>query len=111
MAHHADASSESRWLELVRRWQRSQLSVRAFCQRHHLSEPSFYAWRRVLRQRGLLQEPPPSKPAFVKVALDGQPTPAAIEVVLGHGRLLRLRAGFDADLLRQLLCVLEEPAC
>jgi transposase-like protein len=113
MAQHADASKEQLWLDLVRRWQQSQLSVRAFCQRHRLSEPSFYGWRRMLRQRGLLAEAPPSRPAFVKVVCDhaaAAPTPV-IELVLEHGRLLRVPAGFDAELLRQLLRVLEEPAC
>jgi hypothetical protein len=34
-----------------------------------------------------------------------------IELVLGKGRLLRVWPGFDADLLRQLVRVLEEPSC
>jgi hypothetical protein len=35
----------------------------------------------------------------------------ALEVVVAPGRLLRVRAGFDAAVLRRLLAVLEEPAC
>jgi hypothetical protein len=35
----------------------------------------------------------------------------ALEVVTAAGRVLRVRAGFDADVLRQLLAVLEEPPC
>jgi transposase-like protein len=122
MSRSANASKLRRWLELVRLWQRSQLTVRAFCSRHRLSEPSFYAWRRVLRQRGLLQGGPSaphpsestsSKPAFVKLSLGASEphTPAAVELVLSQRRLLRVYPGFDPDTLRQLVHLLEEPAC
>jgi hypothetical protein len=36
---------------------------------------------------------------------------ATIEVVVAQGRLLRVRPGFDPDLLRQLVRLLEEPSC
>jgi len=117
MAQRTNASKERLWLDLVTRWQHSRLNVRAFCQRHGLSEPSFYSWRRLLRQRGLLADArdaaPSAKPAFVKVVLnnDAAAPASTIDVVLDRGRLLRVRAGFDAALLRQLLHVLEEPTC
>jgi transposase-like protein len=34
------------WRQLVQQWRRSGLTIRAFCERHGLSEPSFYSWRR-----------------------------------------------------------------
>jgi hypothetical protein len=114
----------ARWLELLRLWQQSGLGIRAFCRRHRLNEPCFHAWRRLLRQRGLFTDTPSSAtrgrrplgptatPTFVKVAV--QPTATAlgaIDVVLVDQRVLRVRSGFDPDLLRQLLHVLEEPSC
>jgi hypothetical protein len=51
----------------------------------------------------------PAPAAFVEVAL--KKPAAALEVVLGHGRVLRVPAGFDAQALRELLRVLEEPPC
>ena len=76
---------------------------------------------RVLRQRGLLDElfaPIAAKvaaesPAFVKLTpVDTETTGAtAIELVLGDRRVLRVRPGFDADLLLQLVRLLEEPTC
>jgi transposase-like protein len=115
MALRVDGSKQARWLDLVQRWQRSQLSVREFCERHHLSEASFYSWRRVLQQRGLID--PPTRagqsetPAFVKVALPDPPAVgSAIELVVGQ-RVVRVRPGFDAAMLLELLRVLEEPAC
>jgi hypothetical protein len=48
----------------------------------------------------------------VKLAIAADTTqPSAIEVIVGPGRRLRVRPGFDVDLLRQLLRLLEEPSC
>ena len=121
MAQARDAGKQQHWLELLRRWQQSRLTVRAFCNRHGVSEPNFYAWRRLLRQRGLLQPkaalPPPSRltpptPAFVKVSVTAESQAAsAVELVLSERRLLRVSPGFDPDTLLQLVRLLEEPAC
>ena len=118
MARQPDASKQRRWLELVRLWQQSQLTVSEFCERHRLSEHSFYSWRRVLRQRGVLQDPStrqaPTPAAFVKLTLAAEPEPPAVspvELVLSNQRLLRLLPGFDPDMLRELVRLLEEPAC
>jgi transposase-like protein len=56
MALHPDAGKQKRWLELIGRWQQSQLTIREFCERHQVNEASFFSWRRVLRRRGLLDE-------------------------------------------------------
>lgn len=95
MAQVLNTPKELWWLERIRRWQKSQLSVRLFCRRQQLSEPSFYAWRRTLAQRGLLVEPAaraaaaPSTPAFVPLQLQGagaaNSTAALLEVVLADG--------------------------
>jgi hypothetical protein len=121
MARRADSGKQRRWLQLIRSWQQSQLTVRAFCSRHRLSEPSFYAWRRLLQQRGLIQDEPtalqPSSrrsqpPTFVKLSLANQPPAChhAVEVVLG-ARLLRVCPGFDPDTVRQLVRLLEKEPC
>jgi transposase len=141
MARHHDASKERRWLDLVLLWKKSKLTVREFCQCRQLSEPSFYSWRRVLRQRGLIQDwsaasptpksakspaPKPSHcsavaklPAFVNLTVVAEPsaaaepvTPNAIDLVLSERRLLRVRPGFDSATLLQLVRLLEkEPPC
>ena len=120
MAQHPDAAKQRRWLEFIRRWQQSQTTVREFRQRHQVSEASFFSWRRVLRDRGLLDEPMAAKaakasaaaPAFVKLAWsEAEPIVSPIEVVLNQRRLLRVRPGFDADTLLELVRLLEERAC
>ena len=121
-----DPSKEKHWRRMLRLWQRSGQTGRDFCAAHGLGEPSFYAWRREIARRD--QEQPPSRattqpeklqrpprgalPTFVQVAVDASvATSAALEVVLTGGRRVRVPPGFDADLLRQLLRVLEESSC
>jgi len=119
MARYPDSGKERLWLERIRGWQPLQLSVREYCQRRRFSEHSFYAWRRLLRQRGLLKdgpslqaEPAPTTPAFVHVTIKAKaPVAPPIDLVLAEGRIVRVPAGFDADMLRQLLRLLEEPSC
>lgn len=43
--------AESRWRKILSRQAGSGVSVRKFCTAEGISEPSFYAWRRKLRQR------------------------------------------------------------
>jgi transposase-like protein len=112
MARRPNPATEQRWLDLVRRWQCSGQSVRAFCRRQRLSAPSFYLWRRRLRQRGRLGPPDAAPPAFVKLTVAAAPAARpALELVLAGGRVLRVPPGFDAASLRQLLRLLEEPPC
>jgi transposase-like protein len=43
-----DTEKENYWKKQVELWQKSGLSVRAFCLEHGVVETSFYAWRREL---------------------------------------------------------------
>ena len=100
-----NSRKEQQWRLWIRRQQESGLSVRAFCNLHDLSEPSFYGWRREIQRRDA------DAAAFtpVRVVADEAPTPACcFEVALVGGRTLRVAPGFDAATLRQLLTVLEE---
>ena len=66
----------------------------------------------MLRERGLLDDAgrAPSS-AFVKLTLEAEPAAAsAVEVVVGK-RVLRVRPGFDAAMLLELVRLLEERAC
>lgn len=104
-----DPRKQHQWQRWIQLWQSSGLTVRAFCARHRLAEPRFYAWRRLLRQR---QRP---VTRFVPVHVRATPEPATdqvLEVVLADGRRLRVPPGFDAATLRQVLAVLQEaPPC
>ena len=120
-----DPAKEKYWRRLVRQWRRSGLTPRAFCVDRRISESSFYGWRREIVRRdaergttpkqvaGGQQSSGAAAPAFVELAIGANSAllPAAIEVVVAERRVLRVRPGFDADLLRQLVRLLEEPSC
>jgi hypothetical protein len=125
-----DPAKENYWRRLLRDWRHSGLTGRGFCFERRVSEASFYAWRREIARRdrhkaASLKRKPASAtplvpgqssvtgtPAFIKLAINGDATtPPPIEVVVAEGRVVRVRPGFDADLLRQLLRLLEEPSC
>jgi transposase-like protein len=113
-----DGGKEAYWRSVVQHRRHSGQSVRSYCLRHGLSEPSFYAWRRTIQERDRqaarsCQQCPATRdaaPPFVPVTVMA-PAPA-LEVVLGDGRTIRVPAGFDAATLQRLLAVLDEaPSC
>ncbi len=102
-------SKERFWRRMVRLWLSSRQSVRAFCRDRALAAQSFYAWRRLIKQRDA------EAVAFVPVRVvpDDPPTAAApasggLELVLPAGRLLRVGPDFDGLTLQRLLALLEE---
>jgi transposase len=121
-----DPAKERYWRRLLGQWRRSGQTGRDFCAEQELSEPSFYAWKREIARRdqeGVARSKPRPEtsprrsataalPAFLPVTMAAAASASpALEIVLPHGRVLRVRPGFDAEVLRQLLAVLEEPSC
>ena len=94
------------WQMALETFKSSGLSVRQFCTKEGLSEPSFYSWRKKLAGDDSEQEdqrkPEPS--AFIEVAMP-QNTPAAIELLLTSGNTLRIPAGVDSATLSMVLSV------
>jgi transposase-like protein len=109
------SKSWDRWRRTIQQQQSSGLSITAFCQRAGISRPSFYLWRRKLRQ----------PIAFAEVKLAGRMPAAAdsprgrvmnhhaaepsgeIELHLPGRRCLVVRPGFDRQTLVELLDLLE----
>lgn len=104
-----DTKREAHWRRLIGRWRESGQGVRPFCRREKLSEPSFYAWRRVIQERDRQRRPEP--PAFVPVVVrQEQPQPAACEritVRLRGGRLVHLPGSMPAARLAEILHAIE----
>jgi transposase len=107
-----DHAKEQFWRRLLRLWQASGRTIRAFCAEQGVSQASFFAWRRTIAQRDQPHAAPPeSSAAFVPLRVIARPTapPAqSFEVVLNDDRVVRVPAGFDPASLRQLLAILEE---
>ncbi len=106
---------EQFWRDVMTRWRDSGLSIRAFCRRHRLAEPSFYFWRRALSERQPPVLPTANEAAvtFVPLTVRSEPLVAdtTVEVILANGRRLRLPVGVAAAVVRELVAVLEETPC
>ena len=117
---------ERAWRERISAWAASGLTARAYCRDHGVSEPSFYAWRRKLRQRGGAGESgrgrgarskPASRristsdatppPKFVPVTVVGSPEQVPVEIVHGSGATVRVNATADAELLTAVFAALD----
>ena len=70
-----------------------------FCEERGMSEPTFYVWRKRLRN----QEP--MKFALVETGRQLAPE-AGLELVLATGERLRITAGVDTTTLRTVLAAL-----
>ena len=90
------------WAERIAAQQRSGMSVKQFCKEQGLTEYSFYAWRKRLRERV------PVRFALVERSARRQARSAEppLELVLATGERLRISSGLDITTLRTVLDVL-----
>lgn len=111
------AEREKHWRGLVRRWRASGLNQADFCRKHRLSIPAFRWWKQELERRDARNRKAHDRPAgtaaahFLPVKVVQTPHPESrsglVELELQGGRILRVRPGFDPDLLVKIISVLE----
>jgi transposase len=126
-----DLKLEQAWRERMQRYEQSGLSIKEFCRREGLVDHQFSWWRAELkrrrakrattvpqeaksksaarpRQRASISR---SKTARPFVPVEVQPSPGSkgsIEIVLDQPPRIAVSSGFDAQLLREVLRVLEQ---
>lgn len=109
---HPDPAILTLWQQRFLRFQRSGLSVSAFCDREEVSTASFYAWRRRLRtDPSAASDGPRLLPVRVQGSLATLDASAAVELVLPSGAVLRLTAGCDLVFVRSLVDSLGGTPC
>jgi transposase len=100
-----DPALSALWQQRLQRFERSGLSVSAFCDREGVSTPSFYAWRRRLRSA------PPTDADGPRLLPIQVLASAPVELVLPSGAVLRLTAGCDLTFVRALVDSLGGAPC
>jgi hypothetical protein len=100
------SESEPFWRDLIDRWKASGQSVAAFCAAHHVSQATFYSWRKRLAARG--RRPARPAPAFAPVRVVPDPT---AKVVLPTGLLIRVPVTADPAAVARLVAALGGGAC
>ena len=116
MAGRKSAEKELHWREVLERYSGSDVSVREFCSREGVSEPSFYAWRKKLgmRKNGSARPRPArgrndrSDNGRLFVPLQVLDTTATLEIIHPLGYRIQVTGDVNPVALRQVIEVLDE---
>ena len=105
-------ASRTEWKKRVTEWKSSGLTSAAFAARRGLNPRTLLWWSSTLRRPAARDVRCAAEVGFARVvAVDGAAArsvePAALELVLASGRVVRVRRGFDPAVLRELLSALE----
>ncbi len=90
------------WKQHIDSWQQTGLTQREYCRRHNLKHHQLVYWKK----RFLKTE---TDVSFVPLKLEdlldipSGPKPASLTLVIDHQFKIEIRAGFDPQLLRQLI--------
>ena len=106
----SDSDQQQFWQMVLETFKSSGLSVRQFCQKEGLSEPSFYSWRKRLT---IVDEPEADEEeacqseSFIQVSIP-KDNPIALELILNSGNTLRISSGADTTTLNDVISVLQQ---
>ena len=105
MSSEAPVRRREDWQQLISEHKQSGLTVKAFCQKHGVSEALFYSWR-----KRVVAEDQPAR--FALVATNGvapsAPMPQPLQLVLAGGERLEIPPGTDEATLRTVLGLLRQ---
>ena len=108
------AATRELWQDRLARFPSSGLTVAQFCAREAVSVPSFYSWRRRLAAATLgtaASHHPNGDPGPRLLPVHLASVPAAVELVLPAGAVLRVPPGADLALVRALVEALGDTSC
>ena len=110
---------EQRWRALLTEWKQSNLTISAFCERHHLIMTTFGYWQKKLRIVRLQPSQtaaiiatcipaPPRSQAFVPVTVVAEPL---VEVSVPGGLTFKLPLACDPESIGRWLTAARSVAC
>ncbi len=88
------------WRERLRELDGGQMTVRELARRYNVADSTVHTWRRRVAER--------SRVTAVGLVHVGRSPESSIEIVTPHGLSVKVKRGFDADVLRQVLRALAE---
>jgi hypothetical protein len=100
-----DPQREQFWRSNIQEWLKSGQRVRDFCRSRHLSEASFFAWRRELAKR---DRATPADHKFLPIELRAE---TILEVQLPNGLIVRAPAGVEPAAVAALVAALGAAPC
>jgi transposase-like protein len=104
----ASSERERFWRKLVAGQSQSGVSIREWCDRHGVSEPSFYFWRRELARRREQRQGASPQIVPLEVAPPAAGSHWDVEIELPGQIVVRIGPGCNPDLLRQALALLRD---
>lgn len=107
---------ESHWRDILQRQAASGMSVAEFCRQESLSGPSFYSWRRKLKERDAKSEdanqrakiPAASVGQLLPVRIESTNPPEPMRILMPRGVSLDVPSNIDPGALAGLLRALRE---
>lgn len=117
MARKKNVGGEAHWRGILRRQAESGLSISRFCAAEGISEPSFYAWRKKLRERqhdgtrarqSRVRDEVVSDDARLFVPLKLLDTAATLEIVHPLGCRIQVTGEVNPVALRQVIEALDK---
>ena len=92
-----ETKTAQRWAERLRRFEHAEMTVAQFCISEGVSQPSFYSWRKKLREFNIIVQPAPTA-SFLPVVLPQ--TTRSVQVTLTTVELpggIRIRVETPVD--------------
>lgn len=107
------ARREAFWRQVLRRREKSGLTVVEFCRREDLSATTYHFWRREIQRRDAESRPrhsgPSRRPTLVPVQLvDDRSSAAPIEIIAGNGYVIRVSEAATTEHVRRVLQAVSE---
>jgi len=99
MKNSKGSEKEKYWRDQVARWRESGLSRREYCRRESISYWSFRDWFKKVKTAESSKLVRVPRQAYPEKQIDGAP----IEIVIQEKISIRIKRGYDGNLLKNLL--------